>query len=348
MRRDLRLDEKGAHDLPLIILFGVIFAFLLAALFISVYNQQLDQRVDEQAGALSNELAQAAFTSLSGGQPTLELPRDLGGSPYSITVQDNSIFVVAITGGRRAGSSYPTVVNATLMVEDGNFQPSGRVFFMRSSGKVIVSASSIEARPEEVIPRPTTQPPPFYSFAKENRRAAAAIAAAYFDAKTRYPNENIDVENYREEDANSILLHLTIGSRGLTMRARGSDNDENVGKVENAWIVELLENAVDNGSPLPCPSPDAAYLSGWLYSPQFVFNQLRSRTWHRASDNSVVTVAADAIVKASAVTTNVSTYPAWRITFGIYTLYYHMISWGENETVPGFLFQSSPEINPII
>ena len=347
MWRELSSDDRGDHNLPLIILFGVVIAFLLAAVFITVYNQQLEERVAEQAEGLSNELARTAFTALSGGQPILELPRDLGGSPYAVTIQDSSIFIVAITGGRRSGSSYPTVVNATLMVEDGNFQPGGRVFFMRSGGKVIVSASSIAAMPEEVVPRPSSEPPLFYSFAKENQKVAAAIAAAYFDAKTRYPNKNIDVENYREQDDNYILLHLTVGPAALTMRARGGGNNTPVGKVENAWIVDILENYAGTAT-LPCPSPNQAYLSGWLYSPQFVFNQLRSRTWHRASDNAVVTVAADAVVKASAVTTNISAYPAWRITFGNYTLFYHMIPWWENEAMPGFLFQSSPEINPII
>jgi hypothetical protein len=345
----MRSEERGAHDLPLIILFGVILAFFLAYIFITVYDQQLSARVDDEASALVNELAKSAFASVSGGQPIFDLPRDLGGSTYELTVQDNSIFVVRILAGRRSGSSYQAVVNATLMVEDGNFSQSGRVFFMREGEKVIVSASPIEARPQEVIQHPSVTPPPFYHFAKEKQIDAAAIAAVYFDAKTRYPAENIDVLKYRRDD-NFLLVQVKRGSgASVTMRVRVSENRENVGVVKNAWIVEVPEYTEESvESEPPCPSPDQAHLNGWLNSPQEVLTHLRSRTWYRADDNAVVTIPYDANVQAAAVVTNVSTYPAWRVLFGEYTIFYRMMPWWEEENTAGFLFQSKPEINPII
>lgn len=348
MQNKFCIDEKGAHNLPLIILFGVILAGFMAFIFISIYNQQLSIRVDEQAEALANDLAQAGFDSLSGGQSILLLPKDLGGSSYSIAVQDNSIFVVRILGGWRSGSSYSAVVNASVLVENENFSPGGHAFFMRSGDEIIMSASPIEARPENIIQVPSTEPPLFYYFSKQDPKGAAAIAAAYFNAKSLYLGENIDVLSYRW-DGNSLLAQVSRGSGvSIITRVTGSEDNTIVGVIENAWIVENLENVDEIENSTSCPSPDNAYLSGWLYSPQATLNHLRSRTWYRASDNAVVVVPADAIVQASAVTTNVSTYPAWRVKFENYTIYYHMLPWWENEDTPGFLFQSDPELTPII
>ncbi|MDI6643382.1 MAG: hypothetical protein QMD95_04985, partial [Candidatus Hodarchaeaceae archaeon] len=130
---------------PLIVLFGVLLAWMMAFIFISIYDQQLNARVDEQAGALADDLAKTAFTALSGGQPTVELPRDLGGTTYTIEVQDNNTFIVRIVAGRRAGYTYSAVVNATVTIENQDFSPGGRVYFMRSGDKVVVSAAPIEA-----------------------------------------------------------------------------------------------------------------------------------------------------------------------------------------------------------
>lgn len=102
----------------------------------------------------------------------------------------------------------------------------------------------------------------------------------------------------------------------------------------------------ENTAPLFCPSPDNAYSGGWLYSPQAALRHLRSRTW--TSDNLPVVVPADAIIQASAVTTNVSTYPAWRVKFRGYTIFYHILPWWEMENTAGFVFQSYPWLKPIV
>ena len=348
MQNEFNKDERGAHNLPLIILFGVVLASFMAFIFISIYNQQLIIRVDEQAEALANDLAQAAFDSLTGGQSILPLPKDLGGSPYSITVQDNSVFTVIILGGWRSGSSYSAVVNAIVSVENENFLPGGHAFFMRSGDEIIVSASPIEARSENIVQVTSTEPPSFYYFSKQDPKGAAAIAAVYFYAKTHYPSENIDNMSYRWENGNSLLARVRRGSEYMIIRVTGIEDRTRVGVIENAWIVENLENFDEIESSASCPSPDNAYLSGWLYSPQAVLNHLRSRTWYRTSDNAVVVIPVDAIVQASAVTTNVSTYPAWRVRFENYTIYYRMLPWWEYDDTPGFLFQSDPELTPII
>ncbi len=350
MRADLQADERGAHNLPLIILFGVVLALLIAILFISVYDQQLSARVDAEAESLADELAQAAFASLSGGQPTLDLPGDVGGSNYSVALQENSVFVVSVSGGRRTGISYSAVVNATVTVEDGNFAPGGRIYFMRAGDVIIVSASPIEARAENITQAPSTQPPEFYQFSKQNPREAAAIAAAFFDAKGRNPGENVDVLAYswESESNNSLLAQVRVGSGEAITRVAGSDNVTAVGAIETSWVVEEIGSASAIVGAASCPSLDDAYVNGWLHSPQASLSHLRSRTWTQVSDNSIVAVPSDAVIQAASVTTNISTYPAWRVQFGEYTIFYQMLPWWEFENTAGFIFQSSPELKPVV
>lgn len=352
MRHKLGFGEKGASTFPLIVLFGVILAFLMAFLFIALYNQQLDTRVDEQANALANDIAQTAFSSLSGGQAILDLPRDVGGSPYTIDVQENSIFVVKITGGRRVGNNYSASVNATVVVENQDFSPGGRLYFMRNGDMVIVSAELIEAEnietPTENI---TSTPPQFYYFAKENPQEASAIIAAYY-----YAFENI-VDYWENEDNENSMIVRTDSS---ILRVDGYENTDNTGwteniwRIEKAWIVLSVENFV--GDPPESgwensPSVDNAWKSGWLYSPSQALDQLRGRTWRRVIDNVMVTVPSDATIRAAAATTNVSTYPTWRVEWqsdNYYVIHIRAMPWWEEENTAGFVFQSNPELYPVV
>ncbi len=322
---------------------------MMAFIFISVYDQQLNARVDEQAETLAAELAKTAFTTLSGGQQTLDLPRDLGGSTYAIEVQDNNTFVVRILGGRRVGNTYPAFANTAVTIENQDFSPGGKVYFMRSGDQVIVSATSIEAPLENIVPTPTGEPPEFYFFARENQREATAIAAAYFEALGSYPGENIDASAYRWEGANSLLAQVTSGGAPLTvLKVTGSENGVDVGAVTGAWVVDLVENAADIGSATACPSPDNAYRTEWLYSSQGALGDLRARTWRRVVDNVAVTVPADATVQAASATTNVSTYPTWRVTFEGYVIFYRMMPWWTEDNMAGFVIQSDPELYPVV
>ncbi|MEM3453193.1 MAG: hypothetical protein QW835_06180 [Candidatus Hadarchaeum sp.] len=345
----VQADEKGAHNLPLIILFGSTLAMLFAILFISVYDQQLNALVDQQAESLVDELAKTAFNSTSGGLYYMDLPKDLGGSTYSINVKDNSIFVVNILSGRRAGVSYSALVNSTITVEDENFLPGGRIFFMFNGNTIIISASPITASPDKMIRVSATEPPQFYHFSKKSPKEAAAIVAAYFNTEEHYPEENLAVLAYTWESESSILVKIRKDAEDIIMRVTGSENLTKIGAIENWWVVVSLEVAAidDNFNWMACPSLENAYLTGWLHAPEAVLKHLRSRTWSRVSDNLIVVVPSDAKIQASAVTTKVSTYPAWRVQFGDYVIFYQMLPWWEMENTAGFVFQSSPELKPL-
>ena len=343
MRRELFFEEGGAHALPLILLFGVIIAFLLAFLFIALYSQQLDARVDEQANALADDIAETAFASLSGGQAILPLPPDVGGSPYVVEVRENSVFVVRVTGGRRAGNEYSASVNATVAVENGDFYPGGRLYFVRIGDIVIISAVPIKAEGMETpVENISTTPPEFYYFAKVHPKEASAIIAAYYSAFE-------DIHAHLWEDGDSMLVRTDFG----VLRVSGEPNEDNVGLVENSWIVLNVENV--GGSPESgwenSPSVENAWKSGWLYSPSQVLEHLRGRTWRRVKDNAVITLPSGATIHAAAATTNVLTYPTWRVEWqadNYYVIYLRAMPWWEMENTAGFVFQSRPELSPIL
>jgi len=330
---------SDAHELPFYLIFGTLMAILLAGVFFMQLTKQREFEVGAQAQALADDLARTCSSVLPGQQPTLDLPSRLGGSSYELEIDENrSTFIVWITGGTGAGESYWTVANVGLQVHNTSFAPGGRVYFMRSGDVVVVSAFPIEAPPESILPTPSGEPPEFYYFARENQREATALIAAYF-------NVFQDIDAYEWESGNSILVRA--GS--IVLRVQGYENEGNVGLVDSTWIISNIENyAGELTGAVPCPSPENAYSNGWLYSPSQALNYLRSRTWRRTSDNSIVAIPSDALVRAAAATTNVSTYPTWRVEWENYAIHYQTGPWWYAENTPGFVFQSEPELEALV
>ena len=330
---------SDVHELPFYLLFGILMAILLAGVFFMQLTKQREFEVGAQAQALADDLARTCSSVLLGQQPTLDLPSRLAGASYELEIDENrSTFIVWITGGTGEGESYWTVANIGLRVENTNFAPGEKVYFMRSGDVVVVSASPIEAPPENILPTPSGEPPEFYYFARENQREATAIIAAYFEVSQ-------DIEAYEWENSDSILVRAD----SIVLRVQGYENEENVGLVDNAWIISNLENYTGElAGAVPCPSPENAYLSRWLYSPSQALNYLRSRTWRRTSDNSIVAIPSDALVRAAAVTTNVSSYPTWRVEWRDYVIHYQSGPWWYAENIPGFVFQSKPELEALV
>jgi len=336
------VDE--AEHMPFYILFGVIVAAMLAGIFIVQYNRQLEARVDEQAQALANDLARISFTAFSREQPSFLLPRNLGGSDYELSVDENSsTFIVHIKAGRQSGMSYYSAANVSLSIENSNFVPSGGVYFQRRGNNVVVSSSPIAAQGENILPPATATPPEFYGFAKENAKAATAITAAYF-AFENY--SQADATGYKIEGDN-VLVRISFGGENLYFKVGGYENRDKVGNVDNSWIV--TSPTPDNlASVITCTSVENAYASGWLYSPAEALAYLRSRTW--MSGDTPVVVPANALVRAAAATTNVSTYVTWRVEWQAdvyYVLHYRAMPWWAQENSPGFVFQSEPELEAI-
>jgi len=327
-----------SNNLPFYLLFGVIMAILLAGVFFMQLTRQREFEVDTEAQALADELAKGCFLTLPRQQSSVGLPLLLAGSSYELEVDENrSTFIVHVTSGVRKGESYMAVADVELGVENADFEIGGKIYFQRRGGAVIVSAAPISAPSENVKITPLSESPEFYHFAKENQREAAAIIAVYFDTSQ-------DIDAYKWENNNSILVHA--GS--ILLRVQGYENEENVGLVDNAWIISNIENYTGDLMPtVSCPSAEDAHSSGWLYSPQQTLDYLRMRTWRRTSDNVVVEISRGASIRAAAVTTNVSTCPTRRITFDNYVMYYRAVPWWYLENTPGFVLQSDPELEAI-
>ena len=341
--------------MPFYVLFGVIVVAMLAGIFIVQYNRQLEARVDEQAQALANDLARISFTAFSREQPRFLLPQTLGGSDYELSVDENSsTFIVHIKAGRQVGMSYYSTANVSLSKDNFNPVPGGSVYFLRRGDNVVVSSSPIAV--ENPLENLVTVTPPdfyfedentFYNFAKRNAKAATAITAAYFSALENY--QQVDVTGYEFDNDNNDIIFVQISSGGeniFRVEVSGYKNLDNVGKVDNSWIVKnCLKIDNDNRELKPCPSIENADNYGLLYSRVEALAYLRSRTWQRG-DNFVV-VPADAQVRAAAAATNVSTYVTWRVEWQAdvyYVLHYRAMLWWEDEDSPGFVFQSDPTL----
>lgn len=301
-------------------------------------TKQREFEVSTQAQALADDLAKTCFSALSGQQPTLDLPSQLAGSSYELEIDENrSTFIVRITRGTGVGGSYWTIVNVGLRMDNTSLAPGGRVYFMYLDDIVLVSASPIKALPENIFPTTSGEPPEFYYFARENQREATAIVEAYFGVSS-------DIDTYKWEDND-----LIVRSGSILLRVQGYENWENIGFVDNAWIISNIENyAGELTDVLPCPSAENAYLNGWLYSPAQALGYLRSRTWRRTSDNVVVNIPNNASIRAAAVTTNFFTYLTWRVEFEDYILHYQAMPWWYLENTPGFVFQSEPELEAVV
>jgi hypothetical protein len=221
------------------------------------------------------------------------------------------------------------------------------VYFLRAGDCVVVSSSPVRYQPENLPTELSLTPPEFYDFAKDRPVETAGVAAAYF--RTLYEHPGIpDVAGYRWEGENLLIKVKLENGSARWYEVSYRENLDPVGMVENAVIVSSVEEVSGLGKVTSCPSIENAWLSGWFYSPEDVLDHLRSRTWRRVDDNSIISVPGDAEIRAAAVTTNVSTYPAWRIRFSEFVVYYRAMPWWELENVPGFLFQSSPELTPVV
>ena len=343
--------------MPFYVLFGVIVVAMLAGIFIVQYNRQLEARVDEQAQALANDLARISFTAFSREQPRFLLPQTLGGSDYELSVDENSsTFIVHIKAGRQVGMSYYSTANVSLSKDNFNPVPGGSVYFLRRGDNVVVSSSPIAV--ENPLENLVTVTPPdfyfedentFYNFAKRNAKAATAITAAYFSALENY--QQVDVTGYNFDNDNENIIFVQISSSGKNIfgvMVGGYENQDNVENVDDSWIVTSLTTIGNLTSPIACPSIENADNYGLLYSPAEALAYLRSRTW--MSDDTPVVVPENALVRAAAATTNVSTYITWRVEWQAdvyYVLHYRLMPWWYKENTPGFVYQSVPKLEGI-
>jgi hypothetical protein len=351
-----------AENLPFYVLASVILAVLLAGVLVLHFGAQRGAGVDEQAQALADDISRLCFAALARQQPTYSLPNDVAGCSYELGVEENSI-VVTVLDGPRAGRSYRSIVNAQLILENGEFEPGGKVYVRRLGEGVVISASPIVAILEELEPPSEPTPPPFYTWANEDiegrRNEAVALAAAYFYSLEHHPakkdNRVLDVLAYRRE---GDVVEIRVGYRGadgseflLRVRVAGRQDASRVGEVTGAWVVENVENVPgDIAGAIDCPSVEDAVATGWLYSPSRVLAHLRGRTW-KLEDNTIVVVPEDASWRAAAASVGGRTFCTYRFSFAHdntpFVLFFRMLATASWEPLPGFTFTSEPRLEPV-
>lgn len=343
------MDDRG--KIVWRILFGVVMAIMLLGVFLVYLSAQSRFAVGEEAQALANDLSYTCFSAFTQQQPTFELPLSVGGANYEFEVENNT-FVVRVTSGSLRGNEYRSIVGVDLDVRSLPL-PGGTLYAQGRPDNVIVAAESIGSPPRGFGEFVAPEPPDFYFFAKENQREAAAIVASYFYAREHYPaEENLDIPSYKWVGENLLAQVSSDGELMMGSRVLHHENGENVGLVDNSWVVEEVVNVGENVSgTLPCPSVENAVSRGWVYPPSEVIQHLRSRTW-QMQDNTIVSLSENISWHASAVTTNVASYPAWRVEFRSngtrFVMCFAMLPWAPDENQPGFIFQSKPELEALI
>jgi hypothetical protein len=349
-----------SDNLGFYLLFSALMAIVLAGIFIMQFTHQQEFRVDQEAQDLADTLSRMCFDALKGQSENLTLSSTLGGASYWVGVdEEKSGFTVHMTGGHRAGYSYLSYAGVSLQlyeIEDGKLLPGDNLYFKENQPGVIVLSTSPIPSAGWSWSKADNTPPGFYYFARENQRAAAAIIAGYWEALQAVENsEGLDVAGYSTEEENWFVLLRHHGEH-IVYKITEKENSDNVGKVDNAWTMEntiKIEENFPSFEPTPeNVSIENALKNGWLYLPYHLRQDLCGRTWEHVDSGEIVTIPPDFEYRAAVVTTEVSTYPAWRIEFSdrdnLYTMYYYMMPWWWAENIPGFVFQSEPELTPVI
>ncbi|MEM2866465.1 MAG: hypothetical protein QW098_04930 [Candidatus Hadarchaeales archaeon] len=320
-------------DLPLYLLFGALTALLLASAFLFQLTAQAREAVDEQAWGLLEGLARSAFSLLPGEETRVNLPPSLGGCAYEFRVEGN-VLRVRILDGVREGKLYSLELAEEVRVENSSF--GGTVYLRREEGGLVLSSSPLPPLPSPSSFSPSSSLlPPFCSLARENPRVASALLLSF----SLYG----DPEGYAVRGES---VAVRVG--GSWLLVGGRETAEKVGAVENAWVVERVEEGSCGGAWEDCPSVGEAVSGGWALTPSQALSEFLGRAWRW--ENGVVEPE-NLTWRAAAVTTAVGSFPAYRFEFSSggedFVVYYRMLRWWYLENSPGFFMQSEPSLEPV-
>lgn len=327
------------------LLFGVVMAGMLIGILLTFTSTQREYATGKEAQTLANNISKTAFSAVD-SQQTFQLYESVGNSDYELSIE-NKTFTVQILDGSQEGKKYQSTIGIELEVRDSLPEPGEKLYLRGDGEKIYASSHPISLPKEEIIEPENFKPPDFYDFAKDNPKTATGLIAAYFDARQEY-GKYIDISHYEWKSPNSLKARIVKNQNYLTtIKVQGNKNSDNVGYIEEVWTVENINETDGKNLANTCPSIKEASLTGWLYSPEEVERRESRRTW-RNEDNEVVEIPQNLKNKASAATTNVSTYPTWRFEFKKnntnYILHFGAIAWKPSEDKPGFKFETSPTL----
>lgn len=330
-------SEKGT--LVWRLLFSVAMAVLLAASFYAFYASQERYGIGSQAQSLADDISQTCFLAFTRQGPTYNLPSNVGGTSYEFRVNTQTDTIVVETNG----SLYRSSVGANLENVGPLPSPGETLYTQGLVDKVLISKNVIQPSVGDFDQENASSEPNFYSFAKENPRAATALMAAYFHMMESSSTDNLDIKEYEQRGSDTFLARATSDDGDLIVRIIGYENSQDVAHVKEVWIVGSVENYSDSFDGTDPPSVKNAVSSGWFYTPSQIVAHLRGRTWHD-ENGEVVSIPSAVEPLFATATTRVRTYPTYRFEFKGYLLHFGSMMWKWNENQPGFRFQSDPKL----
>lgn len=327
-----------SEDFPLVVVFMIISALMMAAVLATVYSKQADARVEEEASSLLFRLSGTAFQSFSTNTiASVMLPKSIMGHGYIVRILENHALVLEITDGSLRGKTYVSVFTFPLVSTSRDFSPGQSVFFTRIGDRLLVCSTGEVPAEDGITGEHYGPPPEFYWFAKEHPAEATGALAVFFGTGDDVVGYGWHDESLVIETRENRFLKITLGHR------ISSDERWKITMIRPVkGIEEVLAIRIEN----KCPSAAEAAKSGWLISPQRALADLRSRTWVDA--NGTVSIPAEAQTTIVCVeTSNGKSYPAWQIVFDNRIVLYRTILWWYADNDPGFLMQSLPEMYPL-
>lgn len=331
------------------ILLGVLVAALLLSLTLAYLQKQREHSAGREARATINSISRTVFSALPRHQTEYQLPNTIEKSAYELDIDGDTIQIKILDGDRevkkyRAGVGVKLTPHENTPLPD----PGETLYATGDRDRVILSSKPVSPSPRETPEPDYDDPPEFYRFAKENPKVAVGLMAAFTYGKKRYPElENLDVENYSLK-GDSLKTEIGGEDKVHTLKIGGYENEENVGLIENAWIVDEIEEVTQADLPNPSPSLREAVDSGWIYSREQAESILRNRNFLLEKDQEPVNIPDDINLKLACITTNVSTYPSWRVDFTVdgeeYVLHLAGMAWKPSENTSGFVFESDPTL----
>lgn len=336
------------------IIFGVVMAGLLIGIFLAYTATQREYAAGEKAQNLANDLSRTTFSALAKRQQTFDLPPAVGEADYELDIENNT-FIVRVLDKDQKTREYRSGIDLDLEVRSLP-GPGDTLYAQGRRDEVIISSSPIEPPQGELTIEPSPEPPDFYEFAKDDPRTAAGAIASYFHIRELHSGRDLDVKSYKWENEGTLLTRITSDGETVTgVRVTGHMDRDGVGLIRRAWIVTGLEDTEEKveekveGSNMP--SIREAHSTGWLYPPEEILTQLRERTWRRKDDDRILSPPDNLDWGAASVTTDVSTYPTWRLEFesegSHYVLHFGALAWDPGENRPGFVFESDPDLEAV-
>lgn len=332
------------------IVLGVLIAALLFGISITYLQKQREYSKKREAQMIADGISKAVFSALPQERTEYDLPKKIGGSPYELQIEEDTI-QIRFTGGNLEGQKFSSTVGVDLSTAENDAlpEPGNILNAIGNQGNVIISTGNIAPSKTTKAGTENLKTPAFYHFAKENTKIATGIMAAYFRKENKMgENETPDVKSY---SWNQEGLEVNFNGENHAIKITGQGKETEGNTIEKTWFPNEFKKISRPSTHQISPSIKEALKSGWIYSPDQAVSLLRERGFRSEKTGKSVSITENPEIEIICVKTNVSTYPAWKISFESkgenIKIYLGALTWRYNENKPGFTFYSNPPLEVV-